>query len=29
MIIRVLVEAEQEDVGEIVFDRLREVILVD
>jgi hypothetical protein len=29
VIIRVLVEAEQEDVGEIVFDRLREVILVD
>ena len=29
MIIRVLVEAEQVDVGEIAFDGLREVILVD
>jgi hypothetical protein len=29
VIIRVLVEAEQVDVGEIAFDGLREVILVD
>ena len=29
MIIRVLVEAEQVDVGEIAFNGLREVILVD
>ena len=29
MIIRVLVEAEQVDIGEIAFDGLREVILVD
>ena len=29
MIIRVLVEAEQVDIGEIAFDGLREVILVN